>query len=499
MKNNTQKTAIIIGAGPAGLTAAYELLKRTDIKPVIFEADNCAGGLSRTVNCRGNYMDIGGHRFFSKSKRVTDWWSELLSMLKRRRLSRIYFLRKFFNYPIRLDYATLAGLGFWRVIKIGVSYFKARLFPVRKEKNLEDFFINRFGRELYTTFFKDYTAKVWGRSCREIGPEWGEQRVKGLSVSRALIHAFKKMFKSGQWGDKKKTETSLIESFVYPQYGPGQLWEEVEKRVLARGGEINFSCRVTGITTRDNAITGVRALSKNGETIERKCDYLFSSMPVKALIAAMGEAAPDTIRGHAQNLIYRDFITVGLLFKKLKIKNKTGPEPVADNWLYIQESEVKLGRIQIFNNWSPDMVKDKDTVWLGLEYFCSVGDDFWGKTDAEIIALAAGELAQIGIIEVGEPILDSAVIRMEKAYPAYFGEGYKSFSVIREFTDKFFNLFLVGRNGMHRYNNQDHSMLSAMTAVDNIIEGNISKENIWAVNAEQEYHEAAKSGKGMEN
>jgi len=494
-KNNTRKTAVIIGAGPAGLTAAYELLKRTDIRPLIFEADDCVGGLSRTVRHGGNYMDIGGHRFFSKSERVISWWAELLPMPERRRLSRIYFLRKFFDYPIRLDYPTLAGLGFWRVIKIGFSYFKIRLLPIRKEKNLEDFFINRFGRELYVTFFRDYTAKVWGRSCREIGPEWGEQRVKGLSVSRALGHALKKILKKpGQ-----TRETSLIESFLYPPHGPGQLWEEAARRVKAGGGEINFSCRAVGVRTAGEKITGVAIQGSSGKITEIKCDYLFSGMPVKELIAGLGEAAPDRIRRFAHDLVYRDFITVGLLFKELKIKNKTGPELIADNWLYIQEAEVKLGRIQIFNNWSPDMVKDRNSVWLGLEYFCFADDDFWKKTDDEIKDLAADELARIGIIAAGEPVLDSRVIRMKKAYPAYFGKGYDNFSAIREFTDKFPNLFLIGRNGMHRYNNQDHSMLSAMTAVDNIIKGKTSKENIWAVNAEQEYHEGAGGAKSAEN
>ncbi|MEQ8168664.1 MAG: NAD(P)-binding protein, partial [Candidatus Eremiobacterota bacterium] len=373
---NDKKTAIIIGAGPAGLTAAYELLVRTDIKPVIFEMTSHIGGISKTINYKGNRIDIGGHRFFSRSEQIMNWWLNIFPvengylkpqeldniMLVRKRVSRIFFLRKFFDYPVSLNKNTILNLGFIRMLKIGLSYIYASLFPV-KEHSLEDFFINRFGKELYSTFFKDYTEKVWGVPCRMIKPEWGAQRIKGLSVKKALLHAVKSIFFRDSSLSQKNTETSLIDQFIYPKFGPGQLWEEVAKIITDKGGEIFLNHRVIALDVKENSIITSKVRNDSGVEREFKGDYFFSTMAVRDLIGAM-ETVPKQVREVAQGLKYRDFITVGLLLKSLKIKEKEHMIP--DNWIYIQESDVKIGRVQIFNNWSPYMVKDEHTVWLGL-------------------------------------------------------------------------------------------------------------------------------------
>lgn len=492
MKN---KKAIIIGAGPAGLTAAYELVTRTDIKPIILESTDYIGGISRTADYKGNRIDIGGHRFFSKSKRVMSWWQNILPfeeneekvnsstkiMMLRKRLSRIYFLRKFFDYPISLSLDTIKKLGLWRITKIGFSYVWVKLFPVKQEKSLEDFFINRFGRELYKTFFKDYTEKVWGVPCTEISPEWGAQRIKGLSISKAIVQAAKSMIKKDKSIEQKNVETTLIEKFLYPKFGPGQLWEEVAEIIKQKGGEIHFNTEVENIEIDGKTVTSV--IAKNNQQF--KGDYFFSTMPVKDLISGMKNNVPVDVYEIAKGLQYRDFITVGVLLNKLKV-NQNG-KPIKDNWIYVQERDVKLGRIQVFNNWSPFLVSDKNKIWLGLEYFCYEGDELWTKTDDEFKTFAINELASIGIIDKAD-VLDSVVIKMSKTYPAYFGT-YQQFDVIRNFTDTIENLYLIGRNGMHKYNNQDHSMLTAMIAVDNIISGVTIKENIWSVNTEEAYHE----------
>jgi len=520
-----QKIALIIGAGPAGLTAAYELLDKTDIKPIIFEMSSDIGGISKTVNYKGNRIDIGGHRFFSKSGMVMDWWQNILPlqgrpsvddiilnrdvsvskkahapdpekmnlvMLVRKRLSRIFFLRSFFDYPISLNWNTFKNLGVVKIIRIGLSYTKSQLFPIKDEKSLEDFFINRFGRELYLIFFKDYTEKVWGVPCNRVKPEWGAQRIKGLSISKAIIHAVKSSYRKNISIDQKKTETTLIEQFMYPKLGPGQLWEEVARQIEEKGGKIHLKSKVVGVNISEGQVTGLSIKNNGTNSItEHKCDFAFSTMPVQEFVQAMIPDAPDRVQKVAKGLIYRDFITVGVLLNKMKIKNETKISTVnkivPDNWIYIQERDVKLGRLQIFNNWSPYMVKDTDTVWIGLEYFCNEGDELWSKSDDEFAEFAITELAQIDIIKKDD-VIDSTVIRMPKAYPAYFGT-YDNFHVIRDFTDEIRNLFLLGRNGMHKYNNADHSMLTAMTAVENIITGNTSKDNIWQVNAEEEYHE----------
>ena len=414
-------------------------------------------------------------------------------MLVRSRLSRIYFLGKFFDYPISLSINTITNLGLVRMGKIGFSYIKCRLFPIRKEKSLEDFFINRFGTELYRTFFKDYTEKVWGVACQEISPEWGAQRIKGLSITKTLAHIFKKLWSRKKSISQKDLETSLIEQFLYPKLGPGQIWEEVSKTIEKKGAKIMLNQEVVGLTIDSNKISEVQTKdTKTGEEKKYKTDYVFSTMAIKELIECMKPNPPKEVVRVAQGLMYRDFITVGLLLHKLKIKNetkvKTLNDIVPDNWIYIQEPDVKVGRLQIFNNWSPYLIQDPNTVWIGLEYFCNEGDDLWNKKDAEFIQFAIDELVTIGIIEK-EYILDSTIVRLKKTYPAYFGT-YAEFDKIRNFTDKIENLFLIGRNGMHKYNNQDHSMLTAMTAVENLVSGNKSKENIWKVNTEQDYHES---------
>ncbi|GBC60669.1 hypothetical protein DENIS_1626 [Desulfonema ishimotonii] len=521
----SQKKAIIAGAGPAGLTAAYELLEKTDIRPVIYEMSGDIGGISKTVNYKGNRIDIGGHRFFSKSDRVMAWWQNIMPlqgapakddillkrevpvsekadapdpeessrvMLIRSRLSRIFFLRKFFDYPVSLNFRTVSNLGLNRLIKVGLSYLKIRLCPIREEKSLEDFFINRFGEELYLTFFRDYTEKVWGVPCNRIRPEWGAQRIKGLSVTSAILHALKAMISSDTSIDQKDTETSLIEQFMYPKFGPGQMWEEVARRIQERGGEIHMHHRVVGVKTNGKTVSGVQVQNGlTGEEISLSPDYFFSTMPVKELIQSFDGNVPEPVKDVASGLIYRDFITVGLLLKKLKIRNETRIRTVnnivPDNWIYIQERDVKLGRLQVFNNWSPYMVKASDNVWIGLEYFCNEGDALWSMADADFARFAIHELTKIDVIEEAD-VIDHVVIRMPKTYPAYFGS-YDRFHVIRDFAGRFENLFLIGRNGMHKYNNADHSMLTAMIAVENIVNGVSSKNNIWEVNTEEEYHE----------
>ena len=519
--------AIIIGAGPAGLTAAYEMLHQTDIQPVIFEMTDDIGGISKTVDYKGNRIDIGGHRFFSKSDKVMDWWCRVLPlqgaparddrllgrevplsqspdapdpeqtdrvMLNRTRLSRVLFGRRFYDYPISLSVRTVANLGLLRTARIGVSYLKVKAAPIRSERSLEDFLINRFGRELYLTFFRDYTEKVWGVPPSQINPEWGAQRVKGLSIKKALADAFKSLFTRNSSIAQKDVETSLIKRFMYPKLGPGQMWEEVARIITDKHGEIHHRQRVIGLRTEKSRIVEVSVEdSDTGRVTQHSAEYIFSTMPVRELVQDLAPTAPAEIRTLADGLIYRDFITVGVLAKRLKATNdkasKTRNNLIPDNWIYVQESDVKVGRIQVFNNWSPYMVKDEDTVWMGLEYFCNQSDPFWATPDADLKALAVDELTRMALIDP-QDVLDGVVIRMPHTYPAYFGT-YDRFDEIRSFLDNFENLFLVGRNGMHRYNNQDHSMLTAMTAVDNIIQGRTDKTNIWAVNTEQDYHEEA--------
>ena len=518
------KRAIIIGAGPAGLTAAYELLQRTNIIPLVLEQSEYLGGLSRTVNYKGNRIDIGGHRFFSKSDRVMNWWLNILPlesgarfpmniayqgktavvlnhcdaraplhsdrvMLIRKRKSRIYFMRKFFAYPITLSADTLRKLGFVRTSRIALSYLYALLFPIRDEQNLEEFFINRFGRELYMTFFKSYTEKVWGLPCSEISAEWGAQRVKGLSILKTITHVLTKLAPTSK-NDlaQKNIETSLIEQFLYPKFGPGQMWEEVGRQVRSLGGEILLGWSVEEVERADDgrivAVTARHATTRASQRFPG--DVFFSTMPIKELIAGMRPPCPQPVTDVADGLVYRDFVTVGLLCDNVRLREPSG-ELVKDNWIYIQEPDVKVGRLQIFNNWSPSMVADAAKVWIGLEYFCNETDSLWQKTDAEIIEFAKSEMVALNMLD-RDHVSDAVVIRMPKTYPAYFGS-YERFPEVIEWVDGIENLFLIGRNGMHKYNNQDHSMLTAMTAVDNIIANVRSRDNLWALNTEAEYHE----------
>ena len=530
-RKDAAETAVIIGAGPAGLTAALELLRQSEIRVVVLEQSHLMGGLSCTVEHAGNRIDIGGHRFFSKSDRVMNWWLDILPlehtggeqtrityhnrsrdvhtdpagpdprtedrvMLLRQRRSRIYYLRQFFDYPISLSPDTLRKLGLWRTFRIGLSYARTMLFPIREPANLEEFFISRFGRELYLTFFKSYTEKVWGTACRDISAEWGAQRIKGLSITKAVMHFLKSIFrrKSRSGGSdiaQKDVETSLIEQFMYPKFGPGQMWDEVARQIRELGGEIRTGWRVERLLTDDGQVHAVEAVHlSSGERKTVAGDYFFSTMAIRNLIHGLDAEVPPEIREISDGLVYRDFLTVGLLVDELEIKeaDPSGrPGLIRDNWIYIQEPDVQVGRLQIFNNWSPYMVADPAKVWLGLEYFLNDSDELWNLDDGALIDLAKQELHHIEIIDQAK-VRDGVVIRMPKTYPAYFGT-YDRFDTLRAWLDRFQNLFLVGRNGMHKYNNQDHSMLTAMLAVENIVAGRTDKSNLWAVNTEEEYHE----------
>jgi protoporphyrinogen oxidase len=534
---NQQQTAVIVGAGPAGLTAALELCRRSAIRPIVLEASDRIGGLSCTIRYNGNRIDIGGHRFFSKSDRVLDWWNEIMPiaasesegeiaiqyqnlrhtlptsrqdelkpaplrdpdcvMLVRPRKSRIYFMRSFFEYPLSLSVATLRRLGLWRSLRILLSYAKSQIIRRHPEQTLEDFLINRFGRRLYLTFFKSYTEKVWGVPCTELPALWGAQRMKGLSLRTAAAHFLKGLVSSRKVASsdirQEESETSLIERFLYPKYGPGQFWERVAGLVEQDGGTIHLGCRVTHLHVETDLhgadrVVSIQALTREGDVVTLAGDYFFSTMPIRELLGAIDAHVPAEVKAVSDGLVYRDFILVGLLVDRLLITEPDGSR-IKDTWIYIQEPEVLLGRVQILNNWSPYLVADPSKVWIGLEYFCCDTDPLWTRSDAEIKRFAIEEIARIGILNAGE-VRDSCVFRVPKTYPSYSGT-YDRFDEIVRYLDRFENLFLVGRNGMHRYNNQDHSMLTAMTAVDNILAGIKSKQNLWEINTEQEYHERA--------
>ncbi len=569
-----QKIAIIAGAGPAGLTAAYELLKHTDVLPVVYESTGAIGGIAQTFNYKNNRIDIGGHRFFSKSDAVMRWWFNILPlqgkpsadtvendhdinyatesiiellcpecaglrtedlglrkeddsqcvdpkskvpspksssglrkrfpapdpeqddavMLQRPRLSRIFYRKHFFPYPIGITILVAKKLGFLNTFLIGCSYIKAQTFPLRDETYLDAFYINRFGRRLYKTFFEAYTEKVWGVPCHQIRADWGAQRVKGLSLKRAVSHAIRDLLSSDFKKSQEERETSLITRFYYPKFGPGQMWEEVTRQVQACGGQVHMHKRISGVHTDNGRVNAVTVEDvQTGECTRVACDYFFSTMPIKHLIGMMTPHPPALVTEVAEGLQYRDFLTVGLLLKKMHVQER-GKQPAAtvpDNWIYIQEGGVRVGRVQVFNNWSPYMVADrKNTVWIGLEYFVNEGGDLWVLPDQDMIALGIREMETIGMIRK-EDVLDGCVLRMPKAYPSYTGS-YTQLHVVREFTQKISNLYLIGRNGMHRYNNQDHSMLTAMLAVDNIVTGRTDNSNLWEVNIDMVYHEEKK-------
>jgi len=504
--------AIIIGAGPAGLSAAYGLLERGggDWQVTVVEATQAIGGISRTLEHNGNRFDIGPHRFFSKSDEVNALWDKLMPpqgapamddialgrictlaaggpdpektdrvMLRRPRLTRIYYLRHFFDYPISLRPATFIAMGLWRTWKAGWSYLRSAFFK-RPERSLEDFYINRFGKVLYSMFFEDYTEKLWGIHPSKISPEWGAQRVKGLSLWKAVLNVF--IPKGG------RRETSLIEEFSYPKLGAGQFYETLADEVRRMGGEIRLGFKVSGFRTADGRVTAV--LSETGE--ELACDAVFSSMPIRDLVAAFGSAPADVAR-IAAALPYRDLITVNLLVDRLTLRNDTKFRTlgayIPDVWIYVQERCVRMGRLEIYNNFSPYLVRDpKNRVWMAVEYFCSEGDAFWSMSDDAFVEKCIGELKTAGIFDDRTEIYDRVHTRTRKAYPAYFGT-YAEFDKVRTWLDGFANLFCIGRNGQHRYNNMDHSMLCGLEAARALL-GLSDRAALWDVNTEKEYHEA---------
>ena len=464
---------VIIGAGPAGLTAAYELCK-AEIPSLILEKDDVVGGLSRTVNYKGYHFDIGGHRFFTKVKPVEEMWHEVLTngkFLRRSRLSRIYYNKKFFYYPLKASNALL-GLGIWNSILIFLSYVHAQLFPEKNEETFEQWISNRFGKRLYRIFFKTYTEKVWGIPCNQIMAEWAAQRIKGLS----LLAAVKSALIQKQPTKKSDVIKTLIDAFDYPQLGPGMMWETVRDIVEQNGSEIRMRAGVDRILWTEGRVKAVEITVGEQKEIVQGSDFI-STMPIRELIQKFDPPAPDHIVKAAEKLNYRDFLTVALVVNKRDL--------FPDNWIYIHDGEVKVGRIQNFKNWSPYMVPDPEKTCLGLEYFCFEGDGLWTMSDQDLIELGKKELGILGLVSPSD-VEDGSVVRMPKAYPVYDGTYTQALAVVREFLKRLPNLQLVGRNGMHKYNNQDHSMLTAMLAVKNILGADY---DLWQVNAEQEYHE----------
>lgn len=518
------KKVLIIGAGPAGITAGYELLRRSeDYEVTILEESDMIGGISRTVLYHGNRMDLGGHRFFSKSQEVVNWWNHLMPtqgspayddiilgrnivlpekgpdpekedrvMLIRNRISRIYYKKNFFDYPVKINWNTIRNMGILTTINAGFSYFY-RIFHKLEENSLENFYINRFGYKLYSMFFEAYTEKLWGRHPKEIPADWGAQRVKGLSVSMILKDIFLKLLPGKK--SNRKVETSLIEEFYYPKYGVGQLWETAAEEFVSMGGKIEKNVKAAGFNIEKGKVVSVIVKSTKDMIDKEKvmaADFIVSSMPLKDLVLGMNDV-PEKIKNIAVGLSYRDFVTVGLLIDRMNLQNKTKIKTlqniVPDCWIYVQDTEVKLGRIQIFNNWSPYMVESpQDTVWIGLEYFCTEGDRYWNMSEEEWIEFGIKELMQMDIIRSKKNVLDGHCEKIKKAYPAYF-DTYDQIDELRSYLNGFKNLFCIGRNGQHRYNNMDHSMLTAFETVQNIITGREKKDNIWNVNTEKEFHE----------
>ncbi len=477
MERSISSKVVIIGGGPAGLTAAYELSKR-GVESVVFEKDQTVGGISKTVNYKDYYFDLGGHRFFTKVRKVDEMWRDVLrdDFLERKRLSRIYYNKKFFYYPLRPMNALL-GLGVWNSFMIFASYLYAHAFPSKEEETFEQWVSNRFGGRLYRTFFKTYTEKVWGISCSEIRAEWAAQRIKGLSLISALRNAI--MNSQGRDGKHAVIKT-LIDRFDYPKYGPGMMWQTVADIVQRKGSKVLTGADVEGILWGDDRVNTVE-ISIDGRTERARGEAFISSMPLRELIQKLRPAAPETVLRAADKLHYRDFLTVALIVNKKNV--------FPDNWIYIHDPGVKLGRIQNFKNWSPYMVPDSEKTCLGLEYFCFEGDELWSMTDQELIELGKREVEELGLVEARD-VVDGKVVRMPKAYPIYDSNYQESLRTVRLFLDQIGNLQIVGRNGMHKYNNQDHSMLTAMLAVENL---SGAKHNLWEVNEEQEYHEEKKA------
>lgn len=512
------KKALIIGAGPAGLTAAYELLTKAEgFEVTVFEESGSLGGISRTVEYKGNRMDMGGHRFFSKVPEINEWWEKMLPMqgapakddilldrpvpaggtadpektdrvmLNRRRVSRILFDSKFYDYPISLKPETFRNMGLANTVKVGFSYLASMVHKL-PEDNLENFYINRFGRKLYSMFFEYYTENLWGRHPREIDASWGAQRVKGLSILAVLKDVFGRAF----GGKNRRVETSLIEEFKYPKLGPGQLWEVTAAEVEKLGGRVLMNAEVTGFQKDENNRLVSLRYRKDGEEHTAEGDYFISSMPLKDLVAGMNGVPADAAR-IAAGLPYRDYMTLGVLVSRLNLKNKTKLKTVGDIvpdcWVYVQDRSVRMGRFQIYNNWSPYLVKDLEhSVWMGLEYFVNEGDEFWNMSEEDFSRMAVSEMVKLGLIDSPAAVLDTHMEKVKKAYPAYF-DTYDEIEGLTRYLDTIENLYCVGRNGQHRYNNIDHSMMTSFEAVKNILSGRTDKANIWNVNTEQEYHE----------
>jgi protoporphyrinogen oxidase len=467
--NYNSRRCVIIGGGPAGLTAAYEL-SQTGIEPLVLEQDQIVGGIARTVEYAGYRFDIGGHRFFTKVKSIDDWWKEILSndMLVRGRLSRIHYNNKFFDYPLK-PLNAIAGLGPLEALRIGASYVWAQIFPSHVEVTFEQWVSNRFGRRLYEIFFKNYTEKVWGMKCSEIGADWAAQRIKNLDFSSLL----RNMFLRGKEGEI----TTLISQFSYPRLGPGMMWEKVAQVLAARGFPVRLGWQVIKLHLADGRLTAVTAMDRDGRESRIQGEHFISSMPIRELVASLDGEVPKRVSEASQKLRYRDFLTVGLILNK--------PRVFDDNWIYIHSPNVKVGRIQNFKNWSPDMVPDPSKTSLGLEYFVQKDDELWSARDEDLIELAKEECAELGLINKAD-VVEGIVIRMEKAYPVYDQSYKENLSVIRSYLDAIPNLQLVGRNGQHRYNNQDHSMLTAIYAARNL---SGAYHNLWDVNVDGEYHE----------
>lgn len=517
-----KKKVVIIGAGPAGITAGYELCKNKDYEVVVLEAQNQIGGISKTVEFDGNLIDTGIHRFFSKDDRINQIWKENLPvqgknsyddillnnttknletngpdpeiekdvLLIRDRMTRIYYDKKFFDYPVSLNFTTIKNLGFFKLLVAGMSYLKSCIFK-RKETNLENFYINRFGKVLYRMFFEDYTEKVWGVHPSNISADWGSQRAKGLSIAEILKDIFKKVFKI----QDKHVETSLIERFYYPKLGAGQIWDVMAQKIQQNGGKILKNCLVKKIQIVDKKVVGIE-IENNGEIQKMNVDILLSSMPLKDLVNSFeNENVPEEIVKISNGLPYREFMSVAILANKINLKNttkiKTINNVIPDSWVYIQEPQVKMGRLQIFNNWSPYIFKNKedikDKVLLSLEYFCNETDEFWNMTEDEFVKFALDEAQKINLIDKQE-VIWAKQIKIKKAYPAYFGTYYEIDKLVK-FLDEYENLYCIGRNGQHRYNNMDHSMLTGLIAAQNIINNITDKKEIWNVNTEKEYHE----------
>jgi len=472
--------AIIIGAGPAGLTFTHEYLsQKKDASILVLEKSSVVGGLSRTVEYEGNHIDIGGHRFYTKSARVQKMFDEIGKdvFLKRRRLSRIYFNGNFFSYPLKLSVNMLTMFGIKEAFLVITSYLKSLLFFPKNYSNLEDFFISRFGRRLYEKFFKEYTEKVWGLTCRQIDASWGAQRVKDLSL-KELIYSF-------FIGEKNNKHTSLIHEFLYPKLGPGQFWSEVKKKCEERNVDFLFEQNIESLEYLDGLW---KIKVGNVSHVGKTC---MSSMPLSELIMVSNKAT-NKLKEIAEKLEYRDFVTVGLELEDFHGSNAPsyvrGHHFLPDNWIYIQDRGVKVGRVQIFNNWSPYMVSDIKKPWVGLEYFCQEDDDFWKMSDEALTFLAKSELQKIGLVDSETSVIKSKVIRAPKAYPKYTS-GYKNIKLLKNFIDEQDGLYSVGRNAMHRYNNQDHSMLAAMKAVDHITGRLLDKSDLWDINTESSYGE----------